>query len=76
MCQPPNNQTKKNMHQNTKLDELRENEIEKITMNFDLKKAANRRLKFELERSFAFRHQTPDRFIFDSPAFQPTPFDF
>jgi hypothetical protein len=56
----------------TQFDELRENEVSKFTRKLDLTKSADRLKKFQLERDFAQRHQTPDRFVFDCDVFQPS----
>jgi len=60
----------------TQTPEQEMEEIKKIISGIDLSKAAGRQFKFELEKSFAQRHQTSAKNLFDCPSLAPSKFDF
>jgi hypothetical protein len=58
------------------IEKLYDAEVRPMLRGLDLRKAFDRRKKFEIEKGFAERHQTPDRAIFNALIFQPSRIDF
>lgn len=55
------------MYKNSRLDQIHFEEVEKFTRHLDLTKADQKRAAFELEKSFAQKHQPHLKFFMESP---------